>query len=232
MERRNGGAVILVWFTNGSQSCLSQQNKIPNPKSLHEPTCVGDTAVLIASAGVVDDDHPNQRCAHNAAHHSYDDNSHGGPPIVVWSCTAHKAYSHTALPSRVTVGVRYDSQPDVPPLCAQRIGHLASVLPRISLCGVNNDEELVGGCEEVPLCHNQWAVVFGPVQFWGRAASSNALKDGSFTLGHSAVHEGPQEGRCFCKKSAMWDKEERAFHLCADAAMLKWDFLIPRCCLT
>ncbi|KAF3859104.1 hypothetical protein F7725_021503 [Dissostichus mawsoni] len=91
----------------------------------------------------------------------------------------------TPLHSGVTVGVRDDGQPDVPPLCPQSVGHLAGVRPRVGLCSVHDDEELVGRCEEVALSHNQWAVVFCPVQPGEGAATGDALQDRSLPLGHA-----------------------------------------------
>lgn len=170
--------------------------KVMNPG--FELTCVGDAAVLGPPPGMVDDDHPDERRAHHTAHDSYNDDSHGGPAVTVRSRAAHCAQPGATLCPRVAVGVRHDGQPDVPPLGAECIGHLACVRPRVSIGRVNDDEELIGCREKVPLGHHQRAVVFGPVELRGRTATGDTLQHGGFALGHGAIHKGPQKGRCFC----------------------------------
>lgn len=47
-------------------------------------TCVGDAAVLIASARVIDDHHPHERGAHHTTHHRDDYNANRSPAILIW----------------------------------------------------------------------------------------------------------------------------------------------------
>lgn len=86
----------------------------------------------------------------------------------------------------------------MPTLGAQCVGHNARILSSILEPSIHDDEELIGCSKKVPLCDCQRSIIFSPVEARGRAATSYALQDSSFTSGYCSVFQGPDKGRSFC----------------------------------